>query len=973
VRKGYHFREAEVFHPLILAEIGPEGGLNLKRLVKPAPGPRSPREPLREIPRISVELMGMEQADLVFRDESLPEPFEIALRDLTARLDGFDTNPENDSPLRLTATTPEGASLAWEGTVRADPLSARGTASLSNIHLPRYMPYGLAYTEGRLAGGRLALQVSYELGPAAVPRVATMEISSATIEDLDIEYAGEDWLTVPLVSLASARLDADARSAVIGGVTLTSPSLFMERDASGAMRSTRIVKQRADVPGDQQQPRPGPADVAELQAIEYPLQQAVAALRLLASDLLGPWSLEVEQVQVEDGAVSFKDLSVRRPVAIQASQVELTAGPLRSEGGFRLPLRLALAVEGGGAVELAGEASLDPRRLDLDVTTDALALSALGPYLPAALPGPLPPAELREANLFLDGHLAAARSDDGSMETSWSGDWRIEQLQAEQTDGPAPLTAIGSIAVGGETSLQIDAAGAMVATWQGTTEARELELQLPMAGTVETAIGALTARGAVRLAVPADGGAADVSYQGDVELRDGRAGTPGLANAEYAMATATAEGVDLSSSQRALRIERVAIQGPSIRAEPALLPRADAESDAGEALPAGEPAAEPGFTIALGQLEIDGGSFELRDDAAQPPAVILGQELSVRASNLATDGQTVADVEVTSSLQGSGRIRLGGRMNAFGGQPAGEVELGVTGLPLEPFNAFAGRYVGHLVESGRLTMTMPLTVDQGSVSGSLDLQFDRLYLGEAVESPDAPDVPVKLGLDLLRDASEQITATIPLSGDMADPDFSIGGLVWNAFMGLLLKSATAPFQIIGAVFGGGADQDLSFADFEPGTADLTGAALSKLDVLARALDERPALRLSVAGRIGAEQDLPALQRQMLREQMLERIQRTRPAIQSLSEDDYRTAVRSAYREAVPEAEPPEALEPMEEALADRIEVPPARLAELAARRAEAVVKVLVEDDGADAQRIEIMSSEGDQLAAKSPRADFQLQ
>ena len=56
-----------------------------------------------------------------------------------------------------------------------------------------------------------------------------------------------------------------------------------------------------------------------------------------------------------------------------------------------------------------------------------------------------------------------------------------------------------------------------------------------------------------------------------------------------------------------------------------------------------------------------------------------------------------------------------------------------------------------------------------------------------------------------------------------------------------------------------------------------------------------------------------------------------------------------------------------------IEVPPARLAELAARRAEAVVKVLVEEDGADAQRIETMPTEGDQLPAKSPRADFQLQ
>ena len=85
-------------------------------------------------------------------------------------------------------------------------------------------------------------------------------------------------------------------------------------------------------------------------------------------------------------------------------------------------------------------------------------------------------------------------------------------------------------------------------------------------------------------------------------------------------------------------------------------------------------------------------------------------------------------------------------------------------------------------------------VEAGAAGGLAEVAADGLEeaiageLGDKVESPDAADVPVKMGLALLRDMSGDITINLPVKGDLNDPKFSIGGIVMQAFLGLIVKA-----------------------------------------------------------------------------------------------------------------------------------------------------------------------------------------
>ena len=85
----------------------------------------------------------------------------------------------------------------------------------------------------------------------------------------------------------------------------------------------------------------------------------------------------------------------------------------------------------------------------------------------------------------------------------------------------------------------------------------------------------------------------------------------------------------------------------------------------------------------------------------------------------------------------------------------------------------------------------------------------------------------------------------------------------RVIVNLITKVVTAPFTVLGAAFGGGAD--LGYVDFAPGSAAVTESAVKKLEMLAKALNDRPALKLEVTGRA-----LAATDTEPLREGLFER-------------------------------------------------------------------------------------------------------
>lgn len=163
-------------------------------------------------------------------------------------------------------------------------------------------------------------------------------------------------------------------------------------------------------------------------------------------------------------------------------------------------------------------------------------------------------------------------------------------------------------------------------------------------------------------------------------------------------------------------------------------------------------------------------------------------------------------------------------------------------------------------------MDLTYNISQKTLVGENKVLIDQITMGGKIESPEATSLPIPLALALLKDRKGQIDIDLPVCGNLDDPDFSYGGVIWNALVNLLNKIVASPFAIVGGLLGEDGE-GLQFVAFPAGQASLPSPELEKLKDLAKALEDRLGLRLEVTGAVDPQIDRQALAWSRLRKQL----------------------------------------------------------------------------------------------------------
>jgi outer membrane protein OmpA-like peptidoglycan-associated protein len=187
-------------------------------------------------------------------------------------------------------------------------------------------------------------------------------------------------------------------------------------------------------------------------------------------------------------------------------------------------------------------------------------------------------------------------------------------------------------------------------------------------------------------------------------------------------------------------------------------------------------------------------------------------------------------------------------------------------LEMKNLSPYSGRFAGRLIKSGKVTANFKYILQDYKMTGDNKIIIDKLTLGDKVEAPESANLPLDLAIALLQDANGRIDVGLPVSGDLSDPEFSFGGLIWKVFTNLITKAATSPFRAIGGLLGAGEDNFDAVA-FDHGKADLLPPEKEKLLKLTEALNSRPQLKLVVQGRYSIESDGNELKQRAVRAQV----------------------------------------------------------------------------------------------------------
>lgn len=369
--------------------------------------------------------------------------------------------------------------------------------------------------------------------------------------------------------------------------------------------------------------------------------------------------------------------------------------------------------------------------------------------------------------------------------------------------------------------------------------------------------------------------------------------------------------------------------------------------------------------INVGKITLTDGRVRYTDNSIEPTFKLNASNLAGSLSNYSTTIKGNATIDVKGLLNGT-PMNISGTINPFESKLKLAMKGEVTSLSLPAFSPFSAKFTGHPIEKGLLTYKGTFDINQDKLTSENALVINKLEFGSQV--PDAKDaLPVGLAVSLLQDRQGQIDLNIPVSGSLDDPEFSVGGIIVKVIVNLISKAVTAPFALIGSMFGG-EDMDLNNLQFATGSARLDEKTIKALNIVAKAMQDRPGIKIQIIGMASEKEDGEGLKEQLLMRDMRYAIYRdttsaTNAKVLTAAQID--KAIKQLYSESTAPNKPKNAdIEQMKAFLMKNQRVATADLKQLADRRATAVRNYLIQKEKIAADRLFISTSKtqrGDQV------------
>ncbi len=927
VRRAWSLAEIRITAPQAQLTITPDGKFNLAEVLATWQR-KHPEKSDGGIPRLIIGHFALEQGKVDWQDQKAGYADNFTPIDFT--LENISTLPDANGSYSLSADAARGGKLHWRGTASLNPIRGDGELILNDASLPGLAAYLKAYTRASVTSGKLSARLPYAFSYADGKLEATVKGAGLALRDLALvrDGKGEAFTSLDTLGIAGVNADLARQSVTVDKINLYGGKVAVRRDSKGEIDVANLM-----LPGN-----PSPAS---------------SAAATPAAARPGKWKVDLQQLALANVDVSAIDETVSPALQLSARQLQLklklalqqapTGNSVRLDGasfaladlamqrGAQTPFKLARLGFEDGTVDLAARSvhlgAVTASGAQIDLARNRQGQFAIAQKLPvfasakadAGTQAPAAPWTTKVDKVELS--KVGARFDDAG--TGIKGNLQDARLSLQNVSNDMKQALPFELGVGLREGGLLTASGKFVpgtAAVDAQLNLKQLtlapvqpllaqHLKLKLAGGTLSGSGRLTTGGGAPKAPK-------VRYVGGVDIAglvlnetDGkRFASWKSVRADKLTASVGPDFVDIPElrvvepnaqliieNDRSLNAQRLLVKAP----EPAVPAPAPA------AVAAAAPAADAAFPVRVRRVRLQNAKLDFADLSLRPQFAAKIYELNGVVTGLSTKRDARSQIELDGRIDEFGLARVRGQLNPFA--PTDNTDLNVVFKNVDMVSAspYTMKFAGYKVAEGKISLDLQYKVRNRQLDGTNQIVLDKLTLGERIDSPDALKLPLELALAILKDSDGRIDLGLPVSGDMSDPQFSYGALIWKAVGNVLTKIVTAPFRALGNLLGISADK-LEAIDFDAGSAVLLPPEREKLKQVAQILAKREQLKLAVPAQY-SDTDAAALRAQAVRRAVASKAgikleAGEEPGPLNLGERKVRGALRDLYAERFGKAE-----------------------------------------------------------------------
>ena len=248
--------------------------------------------------------------------------------------------------------------------------------------------------------------------------------------------------------------------------------------------------------------------------------------------------------------------------------------------------------------------------------------------------------------------------------------------------------------------------------------------------------------------------------------------------------------------------------------------------------------------INIGPLNITNGIFSFEDKNLPIPFKTTVTKLNGKISEFKNIESSTTNLQLKGVVDEYGVAKITAIVHPTNIKFLTDINMVFNNIAIENFTPYSGKFVGREIKSGKLDLDLKYNIEKSNLDAKNNIVISKLELGEKVESPDAVSLPLDIAIALLRDSNGVIDINLPVSGNVDDPQFAIGSIIWKAFVNLMTKAVTAPFSLLGAMFNFSEDE-IKTVKFDPLESEIGPIQKETLDKIAQILKSRSEIAIEL--------------------------------------------------------------------------------------------------------------------------------
>jgi len=265
------------------------------------------------------------------------------------------------------------------------------------------------------------------------------------------------------------------------------------------------------------------------------------------------------------------------------------------------------------------------------------------------------------------------------------------------------------------------------------------------------------------------------------------------------------------------------------------------------------------FPVKIMKVNVAYGSAGFSDASLPIPFATNIHDLNGVIYAISSLPNETSYIDIVGEIDRYGSAKLKGSLNASNPKAYTDLDFNFRNLDLSAMSGYSSTFAGHKIKNGKLFLNLNYDILESELSSENSIIIKNMKLGDEFKVEGGSSLPLGFVIALLEDSEGVIDIDMPIRGNVDEPDFKYGALVWRTFGNLMLKAVASPFKFLGSMMGIEGD-DLEYAEFEGGSFVILPPEQEKLDNIAKLFIKRPKISLSISGGYNLDVDKKSLQK-----------------------------------------------------------------------------------------------------------------